>query len=79
MPREISLLLAEEVQSVKYAGSAEGGVSRLFYPKWLPPSQMIDSLTTLFKTISLVKRAFFCAIKEHADAQPYPLIGALRL
>ncbi len=31
---------------------------------------MIDSLTTLFKTIKPVKRAFLCSIKESAEAQP---------
>ena len=47
MPREISLLMG----------------------------QMIDSLTTLFKTIKPVKRAFLCSIKESPDAQPNLLIG----
>lgn len=36
---------------------------------------MIDSLTTLFKTIKPVKRAFLCSIKENAEAQPNLLIG----
>lgn len=36
---------------------------------------MIDSLTTLFKTIKPVKRAFLCSIKESPDAQPNLLIG----
>lgn len=36
---------------------------------------MIDSLTTLFKTIKPVKRAFLCSIKESAEAQPNLLIG----
>lgn len=63
MPREISLLLAEEGSPLSTQEVAE------------PPSQMIDSLTTLFKTIKPVKRAFLCAIKEHADAQPNLLIG----
>ena len=40
-----------------------------------PPAQMIDSLTTLFKTIKSVKRAFICSIKENEEAQPNLLIG----
>ncbi|MDU1270867.1 MAG: enhanced serine sensitivity protein SseB [Escherichia coli] len=40
-----------------------------------PPAQMIDSLTTLFKTIKPVKRAFICSIKENEEAQPNLLIG----
>lgn len=36
---------------------------------------MIDSLTTLFKTIKPVKRAFICSIKENEEAQPNLLIG----
>ena len=36
---------------------------------------MIDSLTTLFKTIKPVKRAFLCSIKESADEKPVLLIG----
>ncbi len=36
---------------------------------------MVDSLTTLFKTMKTVKRAFLCSIKEEADAQPNLLIG----
>jgi len=40
-----------------------------------PPAQMIDSLTTLFKTIKPVKRAFLCSIKESADEKPVLLIG----
>ncbi len=36
---------------------------------------MIDSLTTLFKTIKSVKRAFICSIKENEEAQPNLLIG----
>lgn len=36
---------------------------------------MVDSLTTLFKTLKTVKRAFLCSIKEHADAPANLLIG----
>lgn len=35
----------------------------------------VDSLTTLFKTLKPVRRAFLCSIKEHADEQPVLLIG----
>lgn len=36
---------------------------------------MVESLTTLFKSLKTVKRAFLCSIKEHADEQPNLLIG----
>ncbi len=36
---------------------------------------MVDSLTTLFKTLKTVKRAFLCSIKERADAPANLLIG----
>lgn len=75
MPREISLLLAEEGSPLSTQEVLEGGESLILSEVAEPPSQMIDSLTTLFKTIKLVKRAFLCAIKEHADAQPNLLIG----
>ncbi|HBQ7186600.1 TPA: enhanced serine sensitivity protein SseB, partial [Salmonella enterica subsp. enterica serovar Kentucky] len=75
MPREISLLLAEESSPLSTQEVLEGGESLILSEVAEPPSQMIDSLTTLFKTIKPVKRAFLCAIKEHADAQPNLLIG----
>lgn len=75
MPREISLLLAEEGSPLSTQEVLEGGESLILSEVAEPPSQMIDSLTTLFKTIKPVKRAFLCAIKEHADAQPNLLIG----
>lgn len=78
MPREISLLLAEEGSPLSTQEVLEGGESLILSEVAEPPSQMIDSLTTLFKTIKPVKRAFLCAIKEHADAQPN-LLMALRL
>ena len=43
--------------------------------EFMPPAQIIDSLTTLFKTIKPVKRAFICSIKENEEAQPNLLIG----
>lgn len=36
---------------------------------------MIDSLTTLFKTLKPVRRAFLCSVKESTDEQPVLLIG----
>ncbi len=75
MPREISLLLAEEGSPLSTQEVLEGGESLILSEVAEPPSQMIDSLITLFKTIKPVKRAFLCAIKEHADAQPNLLIG----
>ena len=36
---------------------------------------MIDSLTTLFKTLKTVRRAFLCSIKDSADAPANLLIG----
>ena len=36
---------------------------------------MVDSLTTLFKTLKTVKRAWLCSIKEGADAPSNLLIG----
>lgn len=53
----------------------EGGETLLLSEVAEPPAQMIDSLTTLFKTIKPVKRAFLCSIKESADEKPVLLIG----
>ena len=66
MPREISLLIGEEGNSLSSQEVSEVAE---------PPAQMIDSLTTLFKTIKPVKRAFICLIKESEEAQPNLLIG----
>ncbi len=51
MPREISLLLAEEGSPLSTQEVLEGGESLILSEVAEPPSQMIDSLTTLFKTI----------------------------
>lgn len=75
MPREISLLLGEEGSPLSTQEVREGGESLILSEVAEPPSQMIDSLTTLFNTIKPVKRAFLCSIKEHADAAPNLLIG----
>ncbi|AYY74526.1 MULTISPECIES: enhanced serine sensitivity protein SseB [Citrobacter] len=75
MPREISHLLGEEGNPLSTQEVLEGGESLILSEVAEPPAQMIDSLTTLFKTIKLVKRAFLCTIKESNDAQPNLLIG----
>ena len=53
----------------------EGGESLILSEVAEPPVQMIDSLTTLFKTIKPVKRAFICLIKESEEAQPNSRYG----
>ena len=53
----------------------EGGESLLLSEVAEPPAQMIDSLTTLFKTMKTVRRAFLCSIKDSADAPANLLIG----
>ena len=65
-PREISHLLGEEGSPLSTQTVLEGGEA---------PAQMVDSLTTLFKTLKTVKRAFLCSIKERADAPANLLIG----
>lgn len=74
MPREISLLIGEEGNPLS-SQKLEGGESLILSEVAEPPAQMIDSLTTLFKTIKSVKRAFICSIKENEEAQPNLLIG----
>ncbi|MDW9199238.1 enhanced serine sensitivity protein SseB [Escherichia coli] len=75
MPREISLLIGEEGNPLSSQEILEGGESLILSEVAEPPAQMIDSLTTLFKTIKSVKRAFICSIKENEEAQPNLLIG----
>ena len=70
MPREISLLIGEEGNPLSSQEILEGGESLILSEVAEPPAQMIDSLTTLFKTIKPVKRAFICSIKENEEAQP---------
>jgi hypothetical protein len=48
----------------------EGGESLLLSEVAEPPAQMIDSLTTLFKTLKTVKRAFFAQLKIAPMRQP---------
>ncbi len=74
-PREISHLIGEEGNPLSTQQVLEGGTSLLLSEVAEPPAQMIDSLTTLFKTLKTVKRAFVCSIKENADEQPNLLIG----
>ena len=74
-PREISHLMGEEGNPLSTQEVLEGGSALLLSEVAEPPAQMVESLTTLFKTLKTVKRAFLCSIKEHADEQPNLLIG----
>lgn len=74
-PREISHLIGEEGNPLSTQTVLEGGSALLLSEVTEPPAQMIDSLTTLFKSLKTVKRAFLCSIKEQADEQPNLLIG----
>jgi hypothetical protein len=74
MPK-ISHLLGEEGSPLSTQTVLEGGESLLLSEVAEPPAQMIDSLTTLFKTLKTVKRAFLCSIKDSADAPANLLIG----
>jgi hypothetical protein len=74
-PREISHLLGEEGSPLSTQTVLEGGESLLLSEVAEPPAQMVDSLTTLFKTLKTVKRAFLCSIKDSADAPANLLIG----
>lgn len=74
-PREISHLVGKEGSPLSQQEVLEGGTALLLSEVAEPPAQMVDSLTTLFKSIKTVKRAFICFIKEQADAQANLLIG----
>ncbi|CAH5678380.1 MULTISPECIES: enhanced serine sensitivity protein SseB [Enterobacter] len=74
-PREISHLMGEEGNPLSTQEVLEGGETLLLSEVAEPPAQMIDSLTTLFKTLKPVRRAFLCSIKERADEHPVLLIG----
>lgn len=74
-PREIGHLLGEEGSPLSTQTVIEGGESLLLSEVAEPPAQMVDSLTTLFKTLKTVKRAFLCSIKDSADAPANLLIG----
>lgn len=74
-PREISHLVGEEGNPLSSQEVIEGGQTLLLSEVAEPPAQMIDSLTTLFKTLKTVKRAWLCSLKESPEAQPNLLIG----
>lgn len=74
-PREINHLINGEGDPLSQQEVLEGGTSLLLSEVAEPPAQMVDSLTTLFKGLKTVKRAFLCSIKERADEQPNLLIG----
>lgn len=75
MPNEIKHLLGEEGTPLSTQTVIEGGESLLLSEVAEPPAQMIDSLTTLFKTLKTVKRAYLCSIKDSAEAPANLLIG----
>ena len=62
-PREISHLIGEEGNPLSTQTVLEGGSALLLSEVAEPPAQMVESLTTLFKTLKTVKRAFLCSIK----------------
>ncbi|WP_251848770.1 enhanced serine sensitivity protein SseB [Atlantibacter hermannii] len=74
-PREISHLVSEEGNPLSTQEVIEGGQTLLLSEVAEPPAQMVDSLTTLFKTLKTVKRVWLCSIKEGADAPSNLLIG----
>ncbi|MBS1203379.1 MAG: enhanced serine sensitivity protein SseB [Proteobacteria bacterium] len=74
-PRELSHLVGTESSPLSQQEVLEGGTALLLSEVAEPPAQMVDSLTTLFKSIGTVKRAFLCSIKEKTDEQPNLLIG----
>ncbi|MEO3739412.1 enhanced serine sensitivity protein SseB [Kosakonia sp. WA-90] len=74
-PREISHLVGKEGSPLSQQEVLEGGSALLLSEVAEPPAQMVDSLTTLFKSIKTVKRAFICTIKENAEEQANLLIG----
>ncbi len=63
MPREISLLIGEEGNPLS-SQEMEGGESLILSEVAEPPAQMIDSLTTLFKTIKPVSVLLFVQLRE---------------
>lgn len=74
-PREISHLVNAQGDPLSQQEVLEGGTSLLVSEVAQPPAQMVASLTTLFKSLKTVKRAFLCSIKEQADKQTNLLIG----
>ena len=74
-PSEINHLLSDDGDALTQQKVLEGGVSLLLSEVAEPPAQMVDSLTTLFKNLRNVKRAFLCSIKDKADEEANLLIG----
>lgn len=74
-PREISHLVGVEESPLSQQEVLEGGTALLLSEVTEPPAQMVDSLTTLFKTLKTVKRAYLCTLKEKADEPSNLLIG----
>jgi len=74
-PREINHLVGKEGSPLSEQEVLEGGTALLLSEVTEPPAQMIDSLTTLFRTFNHVKCAYLCSIKEKNDAQSNLLIG----
>ncbi|ATF91474.1 enhanced serine sensitivity protein SseB [Cedecea neteri] len=74
-PNEINHLVSAESDPLSQQEVLEGGTSLLLSEVAEPPVQMVDSLTTLFKNLKTVKRAFICSIKEQADEEPNLLLG----
>lgn len=74
-PNEISHLVSAESDPLSQQEVLEGGASLLLSEVTEPPAQMVDSLSTLFKDLKTVKRAFICSIKERAEEEANLLIG----
>lgn len=74
-PREISHLIGGEGNPLSSQEVLDGGESLILSEVPEPPAQMVDSLTTLFKTMKPVKRAFICSIKERSEDNANLLIG----
>lgn len=74
-PLEITHLLSKESSPLSQQTLLEGGEKLLLSEVTDPPAQMMDSLTTLFKTLKTVKRAFLCSLKEQKEQQAVLLLG----
>ncbi|MDF7680211.1 enhanced serine sensitivity protein SseB C-terminal domain-containing protein [Enterobacteriaceae bacterium ESL0689] len=75
MPDEIRQLLADDRNTSGGHTVLEGGESVLLSAITEPPAQMITALTTLFKTLKMVRRAFLCSVKESVTDPENMLIG----
>ncbi len=74
-PQEIRHLLSREGDPLSQQQVLEGGEALLLSEVAQPPQMMLDSLSTLFKSMKTVKRAFICSLKEQAQDEPVWLIG----